>query len=34
MFNLKGGEKFEFKPIMEENELVLLGRLKNGMDKK
>ena len=34
MFNLKGGEKFEFKPIMDEKGLVLTGRLKDGMDKK
>lgn len=33
MFNLKGGEKFEFKPVMEEGKLTLTGRLKNGINK-
>ncbi len=33
MFNLKGGEKFEFKPVMEEGKLILTGRLKNGINK-
>lgn len=28
MFNLKGGEKFEFKPIEKKGKIILTGRLK------
>ncbi len=28
MFNLQGGEKFEFRPTLEEKRLILTGRLK------
>lgn len=34
MFNLKGGEKFEFEPKLENNKLILIGKLKNDVDKK
>ena len=33
MFNLKGGEKFVFRPEQENNKIILKGELKDGINK-